>query len=300
MHGRVQGYTDAVLETAGLDFGAVAGELEAFMALLATSGDLRVALENPTTPVPVRRSIVRELLAKRVSAPTLQLLSFAVQGGTAGDYEQEVAGVAAAVAAKRDGMVLLDEGPLGRTAATERLEGYAAAVLGPVSKRRLGAIEDALFRFMRTVDASSELRAAMTTAELPVKVRKRIVHDLLGRRGNAEPERLASYAVGAGRPRDYVLLLERLVQRVATEANCRVADVRSAAEMTEPQRLSLAAVLTRLTGSELSVRVGVEPDLLGGFVASIGDIVIDASLRHRLEQARGLLFSPPPLSPPAS
>ena len=104
--------------------------------------------------------------------------------------------------------------------------------------------------------------------------------------------RLAAYAAGIGRPRDYPVLLEGLVQRVAEEADRQVADVRSAVEMTEAQRSRLAAALTRFAGYQVDVRVSTEPGLLGGFVASVGDTVFDASLRRRLEQARSLLFAP--------
>lgn len=294
MDERLQGYTDAVIEGLGpQQLATVAGELEGFLALLASSGDLRAVITGPGNPVPVRRAVIHELLAPRVSAPSLALLEFAVANVTSADYVEDVAGIEAAVSARREGMVLLDEGPLGRTAAAERLDGYATAVLSPVGERALGDIEDELFRFMRVVDGSSELCAALTTSELPAPVRQSVVEDLLARRSRPESVRLASYAVRFGRPRDYLVLLETLVQRVAGEANRRVADVRSAVDMSEADRRRLAVALGRLTGREVDVRVTLEPGLLGGFVATIGDTVVDASVRHRLEQAKELLFAPP-------
>jgi F-type H+-transporting ATPase subunit delta len=292
----VYGYTDAVLEDLGRDVGAVAAQLETFVQLLASSGDLRAALSNSSLPLPVRRTVVEELLAKKVSAPTLQLLSFAVQSGAGADYVVDVAGIAAAAGAKRDGKVRLDEGPLGRSAAAARLDGYATAVLGSVKERQLGNIEDELFRFMRIVDGNDDLRVALTTAQLRALDRQAIVSDLLARRASSESQRLAAYAALVGRPRDYLLLLDGIVERVAKEAHRRVADVKSAAEMTEAERSRLAAALTRFVGYPVQVRVTPQPDLLGGFVASVGDLVVDASLRHRLEQAKELLGAPAPLS----
>ncbi len=294
MNERVAGYTDAVLEDLGTKVAPVVDELEAFVRLSEQSDDLRFGLANSNVPVVARRAIIHELLAKRLSAPTLDLLSFAVQSGPAADYVQDVAGMAAAAAARRDGMVARDEGPLGRTAAAERLEGYATAVLSGVrGERRLGEVEDELFRFMMTVRGNDELNAVLTTNEVPAHVRQAIVRDLLARRATPASVRLAGYATGIGRPRDYPLLLEGLVQRVANEANRQVADVRAAVEMDEGQRSRLATALTRFTGYEVDVRVSSEPGLLGGFVASVGDLVFDASLRRRLEQARSLLFAPP-------
>ena len=296
MHERVAGYTDAVLEELAGKVGPLAGELEAFGRLLGQSDDLRFGLANSNTPVHVRRAIIQELLGNKLSRTTLDLLSFAVQSGPAAEYVEDVAGIAGAAVARRDGMVLRDEGPLGRTAAAQRLEGYATAVLAGVrGERHLGEVEDELFRFMRTVRGNDELNAVLTTSEVPVQTRQAVVHDLLARRATPATVRLATYTAAIGRPRDYPLLLEGLVQRVASEANRQVADVRSAAEMTEAQRRRLAAALTKFAGYEVDVRVSSDPGLLGGFVASVGDMVFDASLRRRLEQARGLLFASSPL-----
>ncbi len=58
--------------------------------------------------------------------------------------------------------------------------------------------------------------------------------------------------------------------------------------------------LTKFTGYPVDVRITPEPDLLGGFVATIGDLVIDTSLRHRLDQARELLLHPAPMAGPSA
>jgi len=295
MHERVQGYTDAVLEDLGGGVGAVTDELQAFASLLAGSSDLRSVLAGTTTPAPVRRAVLHELLAARVSLPALKLISFAVQGGPADAFLDDFAGIIAATIAKRDGMVALDEGPLGRVAAGERLEGYATAVLSVQDKRQLANIEDELFRFMRIVEANAELGAALSTPELPAAVREAVVRDLLAGRASAESGRLASYAARKGRPRDFLLLVQGLIERAAKEADLRIADVRSAVEMTAAERTRLAEVLTSFTGHPVEVRVRAQPDLLGGFVASVGDVLMDASLRHRLDQARDLLLALPAL-----
>ena len=76
-----------------------------------------------------------------------------------------------------------------------------------------------------------------------------------------------------------------------------MADVRSAVELTAKQRALLVDALTKFTGYPVDVRVTPEPGLLGGFVATIGDLVIDTSLRHRVEQARESLLHRAPAAP---
>lgn len=299
MQEKVLGYLDAVLEDLGRELGAVAGELQGFVDLLDGSGDLRAVMSGSLASVPVRRSILRQLLQGKVADSTLALLSFAVQSGPNADFVSDVAIIADVAAAKRDGKVRLEEGPLGRTAAAERLDGYATAVLANARERQLGEVEDELFRFMRTVDGNAELLEALTTGEVPASVRESVVRDLLSQRATVQSTRMASYAARIGRPRDYLVLLNGLVERVAREADRRVADVRSAVDLTAGQRRRLAEAISSYTGYDVEVRLTVRPELLGGFVAYVGDTVLDASLRKRLDQARDALLAPP-APPPAA
>ena len=293
MRERVRGYADAIFEASGSHVARVADELQGFYELLAGSTDLAWAMANPVTPVPTKRAIIQQLLARKLSEPVLDLVNFVLQSGSGEEFAADIASLAAAGAARRDGMVLLDEGPLGRLGATDRLDGYASGVLSSVrGERQLGDIEDELFRFMRIVEGNEELRVALTTSELPATVRASVVVGLLTKRATQESARMAAYAARIGRPRDFPVLLGALVDLVAKEANRRVADVRSATELTDRQRSRLTTVLTSYTGYPVDVRVTADPQLLGGFVANIGDVVIDASLRHRLELAREALLEP--------
>jgi F-type H+-transporting ATPase subunit delta len=290
---RVRGYADAIFEASGSHVARIADELQGFYELLAGSTDLAWAMANPVTPVPTKRAIIQQLLGRKLSEPVIDLVNFVLQTGSGEEFAADIASLAAAGAARRDGMVLLDEGPLGRLGATDRLDGYASAVLSSVrGERQLGDIEDELFRFMRIVEGNEELRVALTTSELPATVRASIVTGLLTRRASQESARMAAYAARVGRPRDFPALLGALVDLVAKEANRRVADVRSAIEMTPSQRARLTVALTNFTGYPVDVRATTDPQLLGGFVANIGDVVIDASLRHRLELAREALLEP--------
>jgi len=62
--------------------------------------------------------------------------------------------------------------------------------------------------------------------------------------------------------------------------------VRSATELTPDQIERLREALNRATGKDVEVKVVVDPSVLGGVVSRVGDLVIDGSVRHRLEQLR--------------
>ncbi|MBZ5620491.1 MAG: ATP synthase F1 subunit delta [Acidobacteriia bacterium] len=60
------------------------------------------------------------------------------------------------------------------------------------------------------------------------------------------------------------------------------AEVASARELTEPQRIALNAQLEKLTGKRIRMRFAVDEALIGGVVARIGSTVYDGSLRGQL------------------
>ena len=48
----------------------------------------------------------------------------------------------------------------------------------------------------------------------------------------------------------------------------------------------MAEALSRATGKRIEVKVVVDEKVMGGIVATIGDTVIDGTVRHRLEQLK--------------
>ncbi len=294
MREAIRGYTDAVLEeAAGAGrLGAVAEGAAALGELLGSSEELRDVLSDQGVPTQVRRAVLADLLRDRVERDVVRLVLHAVEHDRASELSGDVLWVAARAAAVRDSR--RESGPttLGRHAALERSAGYATAVLEGLGVDTLSEVEDQLFRFERAIDASAELAAALTSRELPAEVRSGVVSDLLADRALEPTSRLATYLTRIGRPRDYVELLRALVERVGEEADRRVAVVRCAVALSSDQEARLAAALSPAGGPPVDVRVIVDPSVLGGFVATIGDTVVDASVRHRLDLLRERLTLP--------
>jgi F-type H+-transporting ATPase subunit delta len=289
----IVGFADAVVEAAteGGEVAELADQLAGFGQLVADSPDLRVALSDPEVPAPSRRGLLTDLLSGRVRPEMLSLLAYVAEVDRATEFSEDLAWLETRAAAARDRLVPV-EGPQGRVTAQERLAGYATAVLEGVERGQLDEIEDELFRFMQTVAGSDRLQAALTDRDVSVDARQGLVRDLLSGRATRATVRLAAYATRVGRARDYLALLSTAVDRVAEERGRRVADVRAAAELNEEARRRLAEALGRLTGRQVELRVQTDPSLLGGFVATVGDTVVDGSTRHRLDQLKDRLLLP--------
>jgi F-type H+-transporting ATPase subunit delta len=77
-----------------------------------------------------------------------------------------------------------------------------------------------------------------------------------------------------------------LVKRASSEKQLEVAEVRSAIALNDTQKSRLAEVLSKATGKKLNLKVVVDPNVIGGIVATVGDEVIDDSIRTRLDQVK--------------
>jgi F-type H+-transporting ATPase subunit delta len=172
----------------------------------------------------------------------------------------------------------------------DRIDGYASALFEVArAEGNLDEVEDELFRFARSLEGSDELRNALTDGLVPAERRQAIVEDLLGPKASPTTVSLVSFVVGSGRAKDLPAIIGKLVERAAAEKDRTVAEVRSAIPLTADQQRRLAAALANATGKQVEVKVVVDPTVLGGAVATVGDAIIDGSVRTRLDQIRSLL-----------
>jgi F-type H+-transporting ATPase subunit delta len=172
----------------------------------------------------------------------------------------------------------------------ERTDGYARALLDVArSEGALGEVEDELFRVARLVEANDELRSSLTDAQIPVSRRQQIVEDLLGGQANPVTTALVSMLVGTGRARDLAKIIDELVRLSAAGANKEVAEVRSAVELSDDQKQRLVAALQQATGKQVELKVIIDPSVLGGLVAPVGDTVIDGSVKTQLQQLQSAI-----------
>jgi F-type H+-transporting ATPase subunit delta len=126
----------------------------------------------------------------------------------------------------------------------------------------------------------------LTDEAVPASRRLGVVTDLLGNRASPLSAALVSAVVAAGRSRQLPAIADGLVRRAAASRERVLAEVRSAVPLDEDQRARLAEGLGRATGKSVEVKVVIDPEVLGGVVAQVGDTVIDGSVRSRLDELR--------------
>lgn len=306
MNAALQGYLAAMEESLSATHTlADAGtELASVADLVDGSTELTLAINDGSVPVPSRRSLLDHLLEGKVRPEVQRLVHQAVTVVPASELtasfhwlasrlsqaaaREQAAGIAGAAGGAGPGATATTEPEdvLGRMGSRHRVSGYAAAVFETVTVADLEEIEDQLFRFARTVESNRRLRSALGDRDLPVEVRQQVIDQLLGDQVLPATRRLAAYAVRGGRARDIVATLDALVEDAARARGWRVARVQAADEVGETQRRDLSEALARLAGNPVDLQVTVDPELLGGVVVQVGDLLVDSSTRHRLDELK--------------
>ncbi len=175
-------------------------------------------------------------------------------------------------------------------AGDQRIDGYAAAIL-EVAKAEgaLARVGDELFQIARSFEASSELREALTDPRLPLDRKKGIVDDLLGGKTLSLVVNLVNFVVAVGMASDLPAIADRLAERAAAERNKVIAEVRTAIELDDATIDRLSDSLSGATGKDVEVKIVIDPSVVGGIIARVGDTVIDGSLSHRMQELRETL-----------
>ncbi len=290
MRDLVRGYAAAVLDGAGPDTGRIVSELGSFGAALVHFDALRQVLTDATVAPASRRAVVVDLLGGRDSARTVALLGFTAHYEHASELAPSVAalvGLAEQVAAAPGADLV--EPPAGRSAARERLRGYADRVFEELDDAAVDRVGDEMFALSRLLDRTESLRHVLADTDVPYRARAAVLEDLLAGRAAPATLRLARYVLRNGRTRDPVGTFEWLVELAARERGMRLAEVRSAVELDTAELARLATALGRLVARRVTVRVVVDPTVVGGLLVSVGDLVIDGTVRLRLERLRDVL-----------
>jgi F-type H+-transporting ATPase subunit delta len=169
----------------------------------------------------------------------------------------------------------------------EAIRGYAEAMFSVAeAEDALDVVEDELFRFARELEREPSLRDALTDPVLPSERKRAVLQDVLGPRANPQTVSLLGFIVEQGRARELPAIVDELAALAAERRQAAVAEVRTAVPLDADRRDRLAQALGTATGKKVELKVVVDPAVVGGVVARVGDQVIDGSVRRRLELAR--------------
>jgi F-type H+-transporting ATPase subunit delta len=248
---------EAVENTKG-DLEAVGDELFSVAAVLDATPAVRRILTDPSTEADARSGVAASLLEGKVNSATVAVVDVAARGRWSG------------------GRALSD---------AIEMAGLAAHVAAAERVGSLDAVETELFEAQRVIDAERELRATLSDRTIPADRKAALVDTIFA--GKVAPATLALLRQAAAcRTGSFDGVLAHFADEVAARRSRTLAEVRTAAALSDTELERLSSALSAKYGRPVHVNTIVDPTIVGGLKVSIGDDVIDGTIAGRLEDAR--------------
>lgn len=165
---------------------------------------------------------------------------------------------------------------------------YARAVLEiGTANGNLDKLGADLRSLAKAMHDSVELITALTNPAIRRADRRRVIDGLLERIGAVPHSKNLIYLLLDGERLSSVAAISREVDAmIEAKAGRMSAEVTSARPLDATQLSQIITALERLSGKKVSVTRREDPNLLGGVVAKLGDVVYDGSLKTQLRSLR--------------
>jgi F-type H+-transporting ATPase subunit delta len=165
---------------------------------------------------------------------------------------------------------------------------YARAIVQiGVAAGNLDALGGDLRNLAAAMKTSAELVSSLTNPAIRRSDRRKVIDALLAYfKAAPATKNLAMVLLDGERIATLPMISREVDHMIEARAGRISAEVASATELTAAQVAQLTTVLERLSGKKIDVVKRIDPAIIGGVVAKVGDVVYDGSLRSQLHLLR--------------
>ena len=233
----------------------LSSELFFITDVLGSNISVRRALTDPSRDAQSKSVFVKDLLASKVGAPALGLLTeiSALRWSGAKDLVQVIEQLAI------------------------EAEASAANISGELDR-----VEEEIFVVFNTITNSSELRKAFKSDA--VQAKSKLAQEIL-KNASASTSKLLSHMVNSWRGRSIEATFADYQWALAARRNRVIALVKVAAPLTQDQQTRLVTALTSKVGQPVRINIEIDPHVIGGVSVKFADEIVDGSISNRLAGA---------------
>ena len=137
---------------------------------------------------------------------------------------------------------------------------------------------------------SGELRNFLSSPAVDTRIKHRVIEKIIAQQGAGRIIRNFLFVI-VDHHRAHMLpeIIAAVQDVVRQRQGIAEAEVSSAVELSAAHKTELTKTLSRLTGKRIEPKYALDPALLGGAIARVGDTIYDGSLRSRLAEMRARL-----------
>lgn len=161
---------------------------------------------------------------------------------------------------------------------------YAKALFA-VSKEdgKFDEYNDALQGLNEVFASDSGLADSLTNPLYPMDVREKVMEGIVASMGvNKVMGNFLNLLVEKKRAGVLPEIAEEFQIMVDEEKNVSHGSVVSAVELSDELQAKVQATLEKLTGKKVELTTSVDPSIIGGVIAKVGDLELDGSIRTQL------------------
>ena len=146
-------------------------------------------------------------------------------------------------------------------------------------------ISDGADSALELINDSPELEKALSSPILETDAKKKIIIEIFSNKVNSSLLNFLKLLADRQRIGILTSILYRFLEIYRENSNIAFATVTSAVELTDEQKGLITKKIINIAGTEkLELVTKIDPSLIGGFVASVGSKVIDASLASQIRK----------------
>lgn len=142
------------------------------------------------------------------------------------------------------------------------------------------------FGVLASAIQNTEFAELLDAPQIAIDEKVRIVNQVMDSAVNPLAVNLLCLLASRGAARLVPSIAEQYQVLLDAERSIERAEVVSAVPLSDDQRQRIVELLKGIVGKDVTVESRVEPALLGGFIARVGDRVVDGSTRTKLDQMR--------------
>jgi F-type H+-transporting ATPase subunit delta len=225
--------------------------------VFASNTSLRRAITDPSRDIAAKNALIADLFGAKIGTEASTLIS-------------DIA--ALRWSATKDVIYVLEQLAI-------EAEASAANI-----NNELDRVEDELFGASRALLDSSELRSALVGGA-GADLKAQLVTAILSKNASASTVKLVRALVTQRRGRSLEAAFADYLFGLANRRNRLIAVVRTAAPISETQKVRLSGAIEKQVGQPVRVNIQVDPTILGGVSIKFADELIDASISNRLAHA---------------
>jgi len=163
---------------------------------------------------------------------------------------------------------------------------YAEALLQVVNENlQTEEMVSEVKQLLELINDSPELEKALSSPILETDAKKKIITEIFSNKVNSSLLNFLKLLADRQRIGILTSILDRFLEIYRENSNIALATVTSAVELTDEQKGLITKKIINIAGTEkLELVTKIDLSLIGGFVASVGSKVIDASLASQIRK----------------